>query len=268
MELALVLGALIGAVMGLTGAGGGILAVPALVVGMGLSMQQAAPVALIAVAGAASLGAIEGLRKGLVRYKAATVMVLAGLPFTSVGLGIAAMLPQRWLQAAFALILLVVARRFLQQARELTPDAAIESQAWAQLDPNSGRFRWSLKIAALFSGIGALAGFMAGVLGVGGGFVIVPLLRRFTDVSMHGVVATSLMVIALVGAGGVATAIAHGAVLPMPATAWFACATAVGMLLGRLLASRVSEKHVQMGFALTLIVVALGMGIKASFGKA
>ena len=56
MLLSLLLGVLVGAVLGLTGAGGGILAVPALVVGMGWSMQQAAPVALVAVAGGAAVG--------------------------------------------------------------------------------------------------------------------------------------------------------------------------------------------------------------------
>ena len=83
MEITLILGIVVGAVLGLTGAGGGILAVPALVSGMGWSMQQAAPVALIAVAGGAALGAVEGLKKGLVRYKAALVMVISGLPLTS-----------------------------------------------------------------------------------------------------------------------------------------------------------------------------------------
>ena len=56
MSLTLFLGLLLGAVLGLSGAGGGILAVPALVAGMGWSMQQAAPVALIAVAGSAGEG--------------------------------------------------------------------------------------------------------------------------------------------------------------------------------------------------------------------
>ncbi|MHA7235896.1 sulfite exporter TauE/SafE family protein, partial [Burkholderia pseudomallei] len=51
MLISLVLGSIVGAVLGLTGAGGGILAVPALVVGMGWPMQQATPVALVAVAG-------------------------------------------------------------------------------------------------------------------------------------------------------------------------------------------------------------------------
>ena len=74
MEISLILGVVVGVVLGLTGAGGGILAVPALVIGMGWSVQEATPVALIAVASGAALGAFDGLCKGLVRYKAALVM--------------------------------------------------------------------------------------------------------------------------------------------------------------------------------------------------
>jgi uncharacterized protein len=267
VALSLLLGALIGGLLGLTGAGGGILAVPALVAGMGWSMQQAAPVALIAVAGGAAVGAIEGLKKGLVRYKAAIVMTLSGLPFTSVGLRIAAISSQRWLQTAFAVVMLVVAARFMHQARAPGPDAAAADKAWARIDPRSGRFRWSWKTASLFACIGALTGFLTGLLGVGGGFVIVPLLRRFTNVSMHGIVATSLMVIALVGSSGVVAAVAHGAILPLPATAFFALATVAGMLLGRRLAARIAARQVQFVFALVLIVVAVAMGANAALAR-
>jgi uncharacterized membrane protein YfcA len=57
------LGAIIGAVLALTGAGGGILAVPLLVFGLGLSMVEAAPIGLLAVGLAAAVGVL-GLREG------------------------------------------------------------------------------------------------------------------------------------------------------------------------------------------------------------
>ena len=79
---------------------------------------------------------------------------------------------------------------------------------------------------------------MTGLLGVGGGFVIVPMLRRFTNVSMQGIVATSLHVIALVGLTGVVSALIHGASLPPGLTASFTAATACGMPVGRHCASR------------------------------
>ena len=56
MWIAIVSGVLIGAILGLMGAGGGILAVPVLVAGLGWTMQQAAPVALLAVTAGAVVG--------------------------------------------------------------------------------------------------------------------------------------------------------------------------------------------------------------------
>ena len=259
MLISSLLGALVGLVLGLTGAGGGILAVPALVFGMGWTMQQAAPVALIAVAGGAAVGAVEGFRKRLVRWRAALLMALAAFPCTFVGVRAAHHLPQQWLSGTFALVMLLVAARLLHGAWRNADPAAESSMALARIDQKTGRIHWTWPTAALIAAIGALTGFMTGLLGVGGGFVIVPLLRRYSSVSMHGVVATSLLVIAVVSSGGVAIALLHGAVLPLPASAWFAGATAAGMLLGRRLVKSLSARQVQYGFALVLALVALGM---------
>ncbi|MEJ7806353.1 MAG: TSUP family transporter, partial [Telluria sp.] len=68
------LGMLTGVVMGLTGAGGGILAVPLLVFGLQLSVAEAGPIALLAVGAAAGVGALLGLRAGIVRYRAAVLV--------------------------------------------------------------------------------------------------------------------------------------------------------------------------------------------------
>ena len=262
MEISLLLGVVIGIVLGLTGAGGGILAVPALVIGMGWSVQQAAPVALIAVAAGAALGAAEGLRKGLVRYKAAIVMVLCGLPFTQVGLSVAQWLPQKWLLWLFAGLILIVVIRLIRQTMPSSQRAG-DDLALARIDPDTGRFRWTWRTRFLFSGFGALTGFMTGLLGVGGGFVVVPAMRRFTNASMHGLVATSLMVIALVSSGGIAVAVANGAQFPWPATILFAVATVLGMGAGRKLSSRLSETLIQRGFAFVLLCSAASLIVKA-----
>lgn len=259
MIVSSILGLLIGVVLSLTGAGGGILAVPALVFGMGWTMQQAAPVALIAVAGGAAVGAVEGLRKRLVRWRAALLMALAAFPCTFLGVHTAHQLPQRWLIGLFAVVMLLVAVRLLRGAQR----DAESSMALARIDQKTGRIHWTWPTAALIAAIGAVTGFMTGLLGVGGGFVIVPLLRRYSGVSMHGIIATSLMVIAAVSSGGVAIALLHGAVLPLPATAWFAGATTAGMLLGRQLVKTLSARQVQYGFALVLALVACGLLAKS-----
>ncbi|HWY24354.1 MAG TPA: sulfite exporter TauE/SafE family protein [Nevskia sp.] len=263
MLISSLLGALVGLVLGLTGAGGGILAVPALVFGMGWTMQQAAPVALIAVSGGAAIGAIEGFRRRLVRWRAALLMAAAGIPCTVPGIRLAHQLSQQWLYLAFCGVLVIAALRLLHACRQVEERRAETAMSGlARIDQKTGRIRWTWPSVFLVAGIGAVSGFMTGLLGVGGGFVIVPLLRRYTGVSMHGIVATSLLVIAVVGSGGVAVALLHGAHPPLEATAWFTAATAAGMLLGRQLAARLSARQVQAGFAVLLLGVALMMGLR------
>ncbi len=259
MTISCLLGVLVGLILGLTGAGGGILAVPALVFGMGWSMQQAAPVALIAVAGGAAVGAAEGLRKRLVRWRAALLMAGAALPCTGLGLQLAHRLPQTWLSGLFAAAMLLVSVRLLRGGRHPGEHQAEHTLTLARIDQKTGRIQWTWPTAALIAGIGALTGFATGLLGVGGGFIVVPLLRRYSGVSMHGIVATSLLVIAAVSSGGIVLALLHGAVIPPLATAWFAGATAGGMLLGRRLSRRLSAAQVQRGFAVVLALVAIGL---------
>lgn len=256
MELSALLGALVGAVLGLTGAGGGILAVPALSLGMHWTMQHAAPVALIAVALGAAVGAAEGLRKGLVRYKAALLIALSSLPLVYLGQAVAQRLSQPILQAAFAAVMLMVAWRLHRQARrgQMTP-----VNAPGRIHPVSGRFIWTPSTAALLACIGACTGLLTGLLGVGGGFVIVPMLRRWTQLSMQGVVATSLAVIALVGSGGVASAMLRHTDIAWGPAAVFSATTALGMMAGRWLIHRISPAQVQVAFAIVLSLVALAM---------
>ncbi|WP_047243018.1 sulfite exporter TauE/SafE family protein [Chromobacterium subtsugae] len=254
MLLMLLLGALVGAVLGLTGAGGGILAVPALMAAQGWSLPQAAPVALLAVAAGAALGAYEGWRRQLVRYRAAAWMAASGVPFAAAGASVAHLLPAPLLSTLFALAMLIVAARSWRTAGgAATRDGRA---APCRLDPETGRLRWSPAAAAALAGVGAVTGFLTGLLGVGGGFVIVPALRRLSDLSMHAIVATSLLAIALVGCGGVLAALWHGTRVPALPSAVFVLAAMGGMLLGRRLIRRLSPPQVLRGFAALTVAVA------------
>lgn len=260
MLVSLTLGMLIGAVLGLTGAGGGVLAVPALVFGMGWTVQQAAPVALIAVGIGAALGAFEGLRRKIVRYRAAILMATFGVLATPLGFRAAHALPQRWLTVMFAVLMLLIAMRMARKSRRTT---APRARKVGTINPETGRFNWNWSTAGVLGAIGAVSGFMTGLLGVGGGFVMVPMLRRFTGMSMHATVATALLVVAMIAVGGVLTAVGQGVSIPLQSTLLFATTTAIGMLLGRLQSKRLSEHHVQYGFAAILLIVACWLLVKS-----
>lgn len=265
--LTLLLGACVGLVLGLTGAGGGILAIPALTLGLGWSVTQATPIALLAVGSAALIGAAHGLRHGLVRYKAAATMACVGWLVAPAGLYLAEQMPGRVLAALFAGVMLVVAVRMYGQAKQASTDACTDGplQRNCMLDPATGRLDWNARCLATLASIGAASGFLTGLLGVGGGFFIVPAFRKFSDVRMHGVVATSLMVVALVSLGTLGHRLSQGFVPSAPAL-WFTGAGVVGMLAGRFIAPNISGPLLQRGFSMLCVVVGLLMLGKACFG--
>ena len=263
MTLVIVLGIFIGAIMGLTGAGGGILAVPVLVVGMQWTMQQAAPVALIAVAAGAAVGAIDGFKHGLVRYKAAILMAVCGVPVTRIGQQWAHVMPQFILMGGFALLMLAVSWRFYKQSQQTLLNSEEDALRLAFINSDTGKFIWTPIAALILAGIGMLTGLMTGLLGVGGGFLIVPLMRRFTHLAVPGIVATSLFVMTLVGSGGVVNALLAGAELPMIETSGFVGAMISGMLIGRRVSRKLQPWQVQRGFAVLLFFVSGYMLFKA-----
>jgi uncharacterized protein len=252
-------GIVIGIILGLTGAGGGILAIPALVIGLGWTMTQSTPVALFAVSAAATVGAMDGLRKGLVRYRAALLMALLGAVFSPLGMYLAHSLPNTVLISLFSLVMVIVAIRMIRQACGSKAKTADDEQCWqhknCMLNPETGRLRWTLKCSATLAAVGSLSGLLTGMLGVGGGFLIVPAFQQFSDIRMHGIVATSLMAIALISATAVTGAIHAGAHITTTGGVFIA-ASVSGMLLGRILSPRIPAKAIQLGFSAVCIVVA------------
>jgi len=263
MHIYLLLGIVTGAILALTGAGGGILAVPLLIFGVGMSIAQAGPIGLLAVGMAAALGAGLGLRAHIVRYRAALLIAAAGMLLSPLGLWLAHRVDNRMLTVLFALVLAFVAYRTYRQAgRQGGADPTRAEPPPCVRNASSGRFVWTAPCARVLAMSGALAGLLSGLLGVGGGFVMVPALRSYTDLPMDAVVATSLAVIALVAETGVASSAAAGN-LDLLAAAPFCAGGLVGMLAGRLVAARVAGAQLQRGFGLVAALVAAGMLWKA-----
>jgi uncharacterized membrane protein YfcA len=89
------LGAAVGLILALTGAGGGIIGVPVLVFGLSLPIQQAGPIALLAVGLAAGLGSLLGLRRGILRYRAAALIGACGVLTVPFGVFLARYIPSQ-----------------------------------------------------------------------------------------------------------------------------------------------------------------------------
>lgn len=255
------LGALVGAVLALTGAGGGAIAVPLLVFGAGLSMQVAAPVALVAVGLAAWLGAAMGLRAGQVRYRAAALIGAAGIVLAPAGVAAAARLPQQPLLLMFAGFMAWTGWRMWRPTMPMLVEGPV-----CERPQGEQRLRWTRACAWALAGTGALAGLLSGLLGVGGGFVIVPGLLRRTNLDMRSIQATSLAVIALVTVGGVGAAAWQGQ-LPAAHAGPFALGAGAGLLIGRHIGGHLPPDALRRGFAVLTGVVA-GLMVWRAIGVA
>ena len=258
------LGVFVGMMMALTGAGGGILSVPLLVFGLNLSIASAGPIGLLAIAVAGSLGAINGLRSKLLRYRAALVMATLGIVLAPVGVYLAQRIPNQPLLIAFASILIVVSiRMFIQAQQEITGKTPKELPAPpCKLDQSIGRLMWSVPCARALMGSGAVAGFLSGLLGVGGGFIIVPALKKVTDLPMQSIVATSLGVLALISITGVTSAALAGHLnwsIGIP----FTGGAIIGMLVGSIIAKKISGPRIQQAFAIFTFLISISLFYKA-----
>lgn len=265
MTVAVFYGLGVGLVLGLTGAGGGILAVPALVLGMGWQPHAAVPVALLAVGLSAGLGAIDGLRKSLVRWRAALLVAGLGVALAPLGVKIAQALPQTVLMTLFAAAMFIASGRLLLRGgsgKAPTGDMPAAAISAAEknciLNSSTGRLRWTARCAATLACIGSLSGLLTGMLGVGGGFLIVPAFTQWTDLRMHGIVATSLLVIALVSMSAAVSALRTGAQVG-PTGFVFVSAAMAGMFIGRAVLPKLPGRVLQTGFAVLSIAVALAL---------
>lgn len=259
----LLLGLLVGLLLALTGAGGGILSVPLLVFVLHLSIAEAAPIALLAVMLAAGLGAGLGLRAGIVRYKMATLLAVSGMLVSPLGLWLGQRLPNALLTVVFSTVLAFVAVRMLRQAHHETDllGWVDERPPPCKLDEQRGKLRWTAPCTRSIMFSGVLAGFFSGLLGVGGGFVIVPALCGITDLDAKSIVATSLAAITLVSVGGVVLAATHD--LVNWGHAWpFATGAAIGMLAGGRLSRYWAGPGFQQSFAVFALLISLGLVLR------
>jgi len=131
---AAVIGVFAGVIAGLLGVGGGILFVPGLVIGVGLSQVDAEATSLLAIVPVAALGAWRQHRYGNVQLGDGLVIGLLAIPTAAAGVAIVNAIPERATKIGFACLMLWVAAQLVRRALSADPPAAE-----APSDPRAGR---------------------------------------------------------------------------------------------------------------------------------
>lgn len=232
----LAVGSILGLLLGLTGAGGSLVALP-LLLSLHLPLRDAIGVSLGAVALTALVGAIPRARQGMVAWQPAILLTLSGLPGNALGQWVGRFVPEKLLVIGFCLLVLFAAWR-LWRSSSL---------------PRGGEGPLRSGPLAL---VGVGVGVLSGLMGVGGGFLIVPALLWFTPLSLLAAMATSMAVIAMVSGGGFLLYVSDANPSPQ-LLAGLTAGGAIGVLAGNYLAQRLGGQMLQRIFALMLVVVSL-----------
>ncbi|WP_343599833.1 sulfite exporter TauE/SafE family protein [Mycobacterium sp.] len=278
------LGFVIGLSLGTLGGGGSMLAVPALVYGVGQTAHAATTTSLVAVGSVALVGMVGHLSAGRVRLASGVVFGLVGVGGSFLGSLLSRAVPGEILLLAFAALILVAAWRMrgrhdeMPQQKQHPASATTPESAAPNVQPNgvvpSARLelpaqeacssavsarrpaRSGLAVAVRVVIAGSVVGFLTGFFGVGGGFIIVPALVLALGYEMPVAAGTSLLVIAISSAEGLLFHLSSGGVDAKVAIP-FTAAGLVGVLLGDRIAGRVAAASLSRWFVWLLLAVAV-----------
>lgn len=242
MFIAYFLAALIGVSLGLLGAGGSILAVPILRHAAGFSVAESVAGSLFVVGSVSTVGAALAYRDG-------RVLLLPGLSFallaslgTTVGVQLGLLLDDT-LQMAF--FLLVMAGAIWGMSRSHTSPSKTEPTA------PSGR---SHRLVGLIQAVSV--GVVTGLVGVGGGFLMVPALIALFGLDVRRATGTSLLVIAFNSAVGL-FGYSQALELDWSYLTGFTAAALGGLALGLWAAQRIENRTMSRLFTGLLVIVLL-----------
>jgi uncharacterized membrane protein YfcA len=246
-------GALIGLVLGLIGGGGSILATPLLVSVVGIASPH---VAIGTGAVAVTLNALAGLaghaRAGRVKWPCAATFAASGLVGTLIGAEAGKAMDGARLLGLFGLLMVVIGTAMLRPRRGgQDPDVRLTRDTAPRLLPR-------------LVPSGLAVGLLSGFFGIGGGFLIVPGLMLATRMPMANAVATSLVAVALFGAGTTLSYALSGRVDWAVAALMVAGGVpgaAAGILLGSRLAGQ--KRLIETGFALVVIAIGARLALGA-----
>lgn len=244
--LALLSGGLVGVLLGATGGGGSLVAIPLLVYVVGVPVQNATAMSLIVVGYSSLFGAWKESRQQRVHVVSAILFSLTGMIGAWVGAQGHQLVPETLVLFLFGNLLLFISmwtfwKNYEGEHNDIPTGCAKEFSG-----------RCAVKALAFGWGVGLLTGFF----GVGGGFLIVPALMFLMGFPIRLAIGTSLLIIALISIGGVIghLKVAH---LNVVLTGLLLLGSLLGLMFGSQMTRSIPAHHLRRGVAILIGVIGM-----------
>lgn len=256
-------GFVIGIFSGLLGVGGGTVVVPVLRLGFGFQAVCATATSLFTIIFTSIGGTVTHLRKRTCLPKLSVCLGLGGAVTSSLGALLGSLSPSWAVMLAAALVIFYSGFSMMRKALKLPATARRQPGAQGGGNPtpkpaaapaSSFEFTWKKGLGGF--GIGLAAGLASGYVGVGGGFIMVPMMVGLLGVPMYMASGTSLLAIMILAIPGVATQLYLGNVDVM-AGIFVALGSIPGAMVGARFVTRIPERQLRFIFAGFLAVAAV-----------
>lgn len=248
MAILVTAGVVVGCVGTLIGAGGGFLIIPALAIWMpGVEPERLTAISLCVVACNAASGSVGYALQKKIDYRAGGIFAAAALPGAAIGVYIASVMARQTFDLALGCMMLLGAGLIILRARGKAPETP----------PTPTR-----AMMVLGAMISVVVGFLASMLGIGGGIIHVPALIYLLHFPAHRATATSHFVLALTAWLAVTVHITRG---DLDGYWWIALPLAFGSLFGAQLGAKLSQKLSARAIATALAVAMVTVGARTIY---
>ena len=247
-----------GLILGLIGSGGSILSVPILVYLFGINPVTATAYSLFIVGTTSLLGSIKNLKKKLINYSTTILFSFSAvitvyitrkylihlIPEVIINTNSIYIGKNQLIMLLFSLLMLSAGFFMIKR----TPKTIVGLKKTKTIAPNK----------FLIFAEGSLIGFLTGLIGAGGGFIIIPILVILSDLRMKTAIATSLAIISLKSLIGFIGDV-QNLEIDWIFLITFTLISVIGIFTGQQFSQKVSENKLKMVFGLFVILIGISI---------
>ena len=249
---------IVGLILGLIGSGGSILSVPTLVYLFGINPVTATAYSLFIVGTTSLIGSIKNLKNNLINYSTTLLFSFSAvitvyitrkyliqlIPETIINSDFIFISKNQLIMLLFSILMLVAGFLMIKK----TPKTIVGLKQTKTIAPNK----------FLIFTEGSLMGFLTGLVGAGGGFIIIPILVILSNLRMKAAIATSLAIISLKSLIGFIGDI-QNLKIDWIFLLSFTLISVIGIFVGQLFSNKVPENNLKTVFGLFVIVIGLSV---------